>query len=102
MTAGYTVPKDWDDDESAAHAVSGIVPRSAAQRIIVAREERDASRQMLAKHMSGVTRMNDARCRARERHVQSVDEWLKDKESAFAKLVPARPVGGEARSRRGR
>jgi hypothetical protein len=42
---------------------------------------------------------HEGRCRERERNVQSVDEWLADKTSAFCKLVPARPLTDAPRRR---
>lgn len=99
MSAGYTLPKDWDD-ESAALTVSSAAPRSFAQSLGL-REERDASKRSLAKQMSESTQLNQSERAHKARHVESVvDEWLRDKESAFARIVPNRMVTGVESGRR--
>lgn len=81
MTAGYYMPKEWDDDESRAHAVSSVVPvsvRNAAQRIIVAREERVSAQSAIAKHMTGQTEAHIAKRASDKRYMATVDAWLSD------------------------
>lgn len=102
MTAGYTLPKDWDD-ETNVHSVSSVVPlsvRNKAPQIIVAREERDASKQAIAKHMTGQTEAHIAKKASDKRYLAVVDAFLADKESAFSRIVPARPVAETRRRRR--
>jgi hypothetical protein len=102
MTVGYTIPNDWDGD-TGVHEVSSVVPlsvRNKAQQIIVARDERGSAQRAIAKHMTAQTEAHIAKRASDKRYLAVVDAFLADKESAFAKLVPARPVNGETRRRR--
>jgi hypothetical protein len=82
MTAGYTMPTEWDEDDG-THAVASVVPlsvRNKAQQLIVARDEREASKRGLARTMSATTAVNHAEKAAKARHLETVNEWLASKE----------------------
>lgn len=107
MTVGYTMPKDWDDATN-VHAVSSVVPlsvRNKAQQLIVAREERAASKQAIAKHMSGLTDAAIAKRARDQRYMAEVNAFFASKEQfpgATTPLPAARVVVADARRRRSR